>query len=84
VPYGITESLTQLFVLAAAPLLLILIVYFSAKVLRASLHLSSGRKPERDGIEELLQLLLVSELVDSHRNQTGSTSNSSLAKDQEA
>jgi hypothetical protein len=80
---GITEDLTQLSALAAAPLLLILLVYFSGKVLHAFSHSSSKKKHERNGTEELLQLLVLSELLDARHRQLGSLNGLTSSNDQE-
>lgn len=81
---GITEGLTQISALVAAPLLLILLVYFSGKVFHAFSHPSSKKKRERDGTEELLRLLVLSELLDARRHESDSLNDFPSTEDQEA
>jgi hypothetical protein len=65
------------------PLLLILLVYFSLKALHALSHPSRSRKHELDGKEELLHLLLLSELLDTHQHEPDSMNNPFSPDDKE-
>jgi hypothetical protein len=65
------------------PLLLLLLVYLSLRVLRAFSHPSRSGKRELDGKEELLHLLLLTELLDTHQHESDSMSNPSSPNDKE-
>ena len=79
----VTDSLSQLGGLIAAPILVILLVYFFAKVIRTFSRASSSKNHERDGTDELLQLLLLSELLNTRYHESDPKANSS-ADDKEA
>jgi len=60
---SITENLTQLSALLAIPLILVILFYFAGRAIRLFSHQSSKSRHDQDGTEELLQLLVLSELL---------------------
>jgi hypothetical protein len=81
---GITEGLTQITSLLAAPLFLVLLAYLSGKALHLFSYQSSKKRHQLDGTKELLQLLVISELLGTRLRESANTNASPSTEDQEA
>jgi hypothetical protein len=82
--FGITEGLTQVTTLLAVPLVLVLLAYLSGKALHLFSRQASKSRRQRGDTEELLQLLVISELLGTRLRESANPNVSPSTEDQEA